>query len=172
MSYLYEPMPCMPSKTQRKMPCKNANRRRRRKEKKKKSQTLMKISSCIQPFNASLAPPIANCRPILPKHTHAQKRTLAIQVRTAIPSCVIPVANANSSPVLFSPNVVGGLSVDDGINSGFSPRTRPIPATPTTVDSRNPVLVRSMRYHKTGFTSARVREACVVDSHGSRRFDS
>ena len=115
------------------------------------------------------SPPIANCRPMLPKQTQAQKRTLATQVRTAMPSCVTPTANASFSAALFRPNVADELPVDVGINSGFRPRRSPIPANPTAIERRNPDRVRSIRYHRTGLARARATEACVVDSHGSRR---
>lgn len=125
----------------------------------------------VHDFNDSpWVPPIANCRPILPKHTHAQKRTLATQVRRATPSCVIPATSPYSSPVPFRPGNAVALSADEGINSGLSPKMIPIPANPTVVDNQNPVFVRSIRYHNTGFARASVNEACVVDSHGSRRY--
>lgn len=108
---------------------------------------------------------------MLPKHTQAQNRTLATQVRTATPSCVMLVTNAKSAPVLSGPNDVAvELLIDERINSGFRPRIMPIPASPTIVDRKNPDRVRSIRYHRTGFARARVTEACVVDSHGSRRY--
>jgi hypothetical protein len=47
----------------------------------------------------------------------------------------------------------------------------PIPATPTTVDMTKPVIVRSMRYQRTGFVRANVADAWVVDAHGVLRCD-
>ena len=42
-----------------------------------------------------------------------------------------------------------------------------VPPTPTTVDSKNPVFERSIKYHNTGFARASVSETCKVDCHGS-----
>lgn len=136
----------------------------------KKKPTYLSTCDVHDSKDSPWVPPIASCRPILPKHTHAQKRTLATQVRRATPSCVIPVTNPYSSPVPFGPRNVVALSADEGISSGLSPKMIPIPANPTVVDNQNPVLVRSIRYHNTGFARASVNEACVVDSHGSRRY--
>lgn len=111
---------------------------------------------------------MASWRPMLPKHTQAQKRTLEIHVVTAMLSCVIPVATACSLLVSFKADAAVDASADDGTISGRNPRTVHIPANPTIVDRENPVLVRSMRYHRTGLASASVTDACVVDCQGSR----
>lgn len=65
----------------------------------------------------------------------------------------------------------GGMGAGGGTMSGLTPRHSAVPAMPTMVESRNPALDRSIKYHSTGFTSARVSETCKVDSHGSLRFD-
>lgn len=95
--------------------------------------------------------------------------TLATQVRTAMLSCVIPAPNVFSHPVPLRKAVPTDGPVEAGMSSGFKPRTTLIPVKPTVVESRKPVEVRSIRYHRTGFARARVREACVVDSQGRRR---
>jgi hypothetical protein len=64
----------------------------------------------------------------------------------------------------------GGYDVaGDGTISGFTLTKIAVPMIPTTVETKNPVFDRSMRYHKTGLTSASVSEACEVDSQGSLR---
>ena len=112
---------------------------------------------------------MASCRPMFPKHTHAQNNTLEIHVDTATPSCVIPVARMYSPLVSFSAGAAVPIdaSGDDGTSSGRRPSITSMPATPTSVDRQKPVLVRSIRYHRTGFAKARVRDACVVDCQGS-----
>ena len=74
-------------------------------------------------------------------------------------SCETSAPSVFSSPVPLSNVVPKVVPVDAGIISGFSPRTRLMPATPTVVERTNPVVVRSIRYQRTGFESARVREA-------------
>lgn len=95
--------------------------------------------------------------------------TLATQVRTAMLSCVISAPSVFSHPVPLRKAVPTVGPVDAGINSGFRPTTTLMPANPTVVERRKPVEVRSIKYHKTGFARARVREACVVDCQGRRR---
>lgn len=106
---------------------------------------------------------------MLPKHTQAQKITLAIQVRTAMLSWVISAPNAFSQPVPLRNAVPTDGPVDAGTSSGFNPNTTLIPATATALASMKPVEERSIRYHNTGFARARVSEACVVDCQGRRR---
>lgn len=121
-------------------------------------------------FMVSLTPaPMASWRPMFPKHTQAQKMTLATQVRTAMLSCVMPAPIAFSHPVPFKNVVPTDGPVDAGIISGLNPRTALMPVMPTATDSRKPVEVRSIRYQRTGFARARVNEAWVVDCQGSRR---
>ena len=64
-----------------------------------------------------------------------------------------------------------GTGAGGGTIFGLIPRHSAVPTIPTMVESRNPALDRSIKYHSTGFTSARVSETCKVDSHGSLRFD-
>jgi hypothetical protein len=47
----------------------------------------------------------------------------------------------------------------DGIISGLRLRRMVVPKTPTAAERRKPGLERSMRYHRTGFTRASVRDA-------------
>lgn len=51
--------------------------------------------------------------------------------------------------------------------SDFKPRDTNEPAKPTAADNRNPGFDRSIRYHKNGFTAARVMETCIVDAQGT-----
>jgi hypothetical protein len=55
----------------------------------------------------------------------------------------------------------------EGIMSGLDANRIAEPVSPTKVENKNPVLDRSMIYHRTGLTSARVREACNVEAQGS-----
>lgn len=107
---------------------------------------------------------------MFPKHTHAQKRTLATHVRTAMLSCVIPASSADSAPVPFREGIAGADESVEGIKSGLRPSRSPITLIARVVDKMKPVLVRSMRYHRTGLARASVREAWVVDSQGVRRY--
>jgi hypothetical protein len=56
----------------------------------------------------------------------------------------------------------------DGIASELEARSRAVPVAPTAVERMKPGLDRSMRYQRTGLTSARVREACRVEVQGRR----
>jgi hypothetical protein len=58
----------------------------------------------------------------------------------------------------------------EGIMSGFEARRSAAPVVPTAVLRIKPGIERSMRYHRTGLTSARVREACIVEAQGSLRY--
>lgn len=55
----------------------------------------------------------------------------------------------------------------EGIMSGFETSNKAVPVAPTAVERMKPGFERSIRYHNTGFTSARVRLACRVDVQGS-----
>lgn len=65
----------------------------------------------------------------------------------------------------------GIAAAGGGTIFGLIPRHNAVPASPTTEERRNPALDRSTRYQSTGFTSAKVRDTCKVDSHGSFRFE-
>ena len=66
-----------------------------------------------------------------------------------------------------------GEGVDGGGTiSGFTPSSTAVPAVPTRAERMNPGLDRSIRYHSTGLTSAKVKETCRVDCHGSFRFST
>ena len=107
---------------------------------------------------------MASRRPRLPKQTLLQKRTLAIQVATAIRSSVI-----RSLPPSFCDNSVANADlprfVGDGTIAGLTVRSTAVPERPTAVDNPKPVHVRSTIYHRQGLTRASVSEACMVDCH-------
>lgn len=107
---------------------------------------------------------------MFPKQTHAQNSTLAIHVPTAMLSCDKPTSSSYASPGPGIVILVEGL-VGAGTISGLSPRMVPVPASPTSVDRMKPGLELSTRYHSTGFTRARVSDACAVDCQGSLRCD-
>lgn len=150
-------------------------KRKERKLENRATQMERCMGSCLanltyDVLKCSRREPMAHWRPMLPKQTHAQKRTLATQVRTATPSCVMPVASPYSRRVWFNRGIVDAEElVEGGTKSGRSPRMMPIPVKATVVDITKPVLVRSIRYHRTGLTRARVADACVMDCQGSRR---
>ena len=52
---------------------------------------------------------------------------------------------------------------------GLESRRRAVPVVPTAVEKRKPGFDRSIRYHRTGFTTARVKDAWRVEAHGSLR---
>lgn len=56
-----------------------------------------------------------------------------------------------------------------GIISGVTMKWSKVPVTPTAVERRRPGLERSIRYQRTGFTNARVRDAWRVEDQGSLR---
>lgn len=55
--------------------------------------------------------------------------------------------------------------VGAGTMSGFRLMTITEPTSPTVDDRRKPGLERSIKYHRKGFTSARLNETCNVDAH-------
>ena len=56
-----------------------------------------------------------------------------------------------------------------GIMSEFEARSSAVPVAPTAVLRMRPGFDLSIRYHRTGLTSASVREACMVEAQGSLR---
>jgi hypothetical protein len=60
----------------------------------------------------------------------------------------------------------------DGIMSGLEARRSAVPVAPTALERIKPGFDRSIMYQRTGFTSARVREAWSVEVHGSRLYRS
>lgn len=60
----------------------------------------------------------------------------------------------------------------DGIISGLSPSSIAVPVIPTNEERKNPGFERSMRYHRTGLTNAKVSDTCTVDCQGSLRYSS
>ncbi len=116
----------------------------------------------------------ASLRPILPKQTLLQNRTLATHVLTAMVSLLINCTRKPEScrDVVFA--VGGAYALGDGVGGagtmlGLIPSRKAVPATPTTVETMNPGFERSIRYHRAGLTMAKVNETCNVDCHGSLR---
>jgi hypothetical protein len=110
----------------------------------------------------------ANRLPIFPKQTQLQNSTLKIQTAPSMLSC------PNHSPVQLPPfprygyfEVEFPKDAGEGIISGFETRRRAVPVAPTAVERMKPGFERSIRYHKTGLTKARVKEACRVEVQGS-----
>lgn len=52
--------------------------------------------------------------------------------------------------------------------SGFEARSSAVPVAPTAVDRMNPIWERSIKYQSTGLTRESVRDACMVEVHGTR----
>ena len=113
--------------------------------------------------------PNASFRPILPKQTQLQKRTLAIHVPTPTLSLLI-----NRFPTRFSYDTFMAFAGGEGMAGegtiwGFTPNSTVVPVIPMNAERIKPGLERSIRYHRTGFTSASVKETWKVDCHGSLR---
>ena len=51
--------------------------------------------------------------------------------------------------------------------SGFDANNNAVPVAPTDTERMKPGFERSIMYQRTGFTNARVREACMVEAQGS-----
>ena len=112
--------------------------------------------------------PNASLRPIFPKQTQLQNKTLAIHVHIPMLSSVGSLEAALSSTELLPARwALGDGAGGDGTISGLMPRRAIVPPIPTTVESKNPVFDRSTKYHNTGFARASVSEACSVDCQGS-----
>ena len=104
-------------------------------------------------------------RPMFPKQTLLQKRTLAIQVATAMLSSVIKFSFPNFWDNSAARTDLVELVVGRGTTAGLTKRRATVPKIPTAADNQNPACVRSIVYHRQGLTSARVSEACIVDCH-------
>lgn len=127
------------------------------------------VFSCEKSRINYVLPLSANLRPILPKQTQLQNITLAIHVATPMVSLVI--IPSNPSPLDVWAALAPGEGVaGEGTIPGLTPSNTAVPVRPTTVERMKPGLERSMRYHNTGLTSARVRETWRVDCHGSLRY--
>ena len=75
-------------------------------------------------------------------------------------SCVMPVARPYSRRVWFRMGSADSEALaEGGTKSGRRPKATPIPTRATVVDMTKPVLVRSIRYQRTGLTRARVADA-------------
>jgi len=116
-------------------------------------------------------PPLnANLRPIFPKQTQEQKSTLTIQIPPSIISLLTRAGCNNCAAFTEEFRFRRENAAGEGIASGFETRRSAAPVVPTAVLRMKPGIERSMRYHKTGLTRARVREACIVDAQGSLRY--
>ena len=116
--------------------------------------------------------PNASLLPMFPKQTQLQNSTLAIHVLTPMLSLVIRLSDKLPSKEAFiafarRKEVAGG-----GTISGFTPSSIAVPAIPTMADRTKPGFERSIKYHKTGLTSASVKDTCKVDCQGSLRLQS
>jgi hypothetical protein len=108
---------------------------------------------------------------MLPKQTQLQNNTLIIQMPVSTVSWLaMPprVSSSASTPAsgpteLFRKGAVEGA----GIISGFTPSRKRDPVMPTAVDRRKPGMDRSMSHHRRGLASARVADACSVESHAN-----
>lgn len=63
----------------------------------------------------------------------------------------------------------GDGAAGEGTISGLTPKAMAVPARPTSMERKKPGFERSTRYQSTGLTSAKVRDTCDVDCHGSLR---
>ena len=88
---------------------------------------------------------------MFPKHTLLQKRTLAIQVLTAMLSLLMRPELWCESPTAFG--------AGEGTMFGLMSKAIAVPAIPIMVDSTNPGFERSTEYHITGLTRASVSDA-------------
>ena len=114
------------------------------------------------PLNESLLP-------TFPKHTQLQNRTLATQVP-------YPMVSVLTSPPIVAADERWSVSLmlvcwergdaGDGI-TGLTPRAKAVPIKATVAERRNPGLLRSTRYQRTGLTNANVKDTWSVDVHGS-----
>ncbi len=64
------------------------------------------------------------------------------------------------------------VKAGEGTISGLIPNSTAVPVMPTKAESKKPALDRSIRYHRTGFTSDNVSDTCRVDCQGSFRCPS
>ena len=118
-------------------------------------------------------PSIANLRPMLPKQTLLQNRTLAIQVLTAIVSLLTSLVPQLK---LCCDTSMTGMACARGDGAGgagtilgLMPRSTAVPVIPTMADRRKPGFDRSIRYQSAGLTMASVKDTCKVDCQGSLR---
>ena len=110
----------------------------------------------------------ASLLPIFPKQTQLQKRTLAIQVDTPMPSFETKWEDPFSAVKdLLPETALEDAIAGEGTMSGLIPRRVIVPRMPTLADKTNPVLERSIKYQSTGLAKASVRDTCNVDCHGS-----
>lgn len=133
-----------------------------------KHTQLRGIGHYKRPFRRSGFPK-ASRRPILPKHTQLQNKTLAIHVQTPMLSFVMILYDVTLSYEILGAFARGEGVAGGGTMSGLTPRRTAVPVMPTMAERMKPGFDRSMRYQSTGLTSARVKETCRVDCQGSLR---
>ena len=128
-----------------------------------------RISSQFEQLDQVLATccPDANLLPMLPKHTQLQNSTLAIQVQTPARSCETKLSMPTSRAVMFASVALIDSIAGEGTILGLISNNMKVPKIPTTADNMKPAFDRSITYHSTGLTSARVRETCIVDCQGN-----
>ncbi len=111
----------------------------------------------------------ASLRPIFPKHTQLQNKTLMIHVPHSTVSFATKPPSTSFAIYVALLEAVWVDDAGDGIISGFRLSRTVVPKTPTAAERRNPGLVRSIRYQRTGLTRASVSEAWKVDVHANLR---
>jgi hypothetical protein len=119
----------------------------------------------------------AKTRPILPKHTQQQNKTLAIHVATLIcsfrtqsvtrkdPDCAPPAGGDGG--MLELPEEKDDVGA--GMRPGLMASKAAVPRNPIAVLRVRPAVVRSRRYQRMGLARASVRDSCRVVSQGRRR---
>jgi hypothetical protein len=80
----------------------------------------------------------ANRRPMFPKHTQLQNRTLAIQVATPMLSAVTLMGQGKLIVLIGS---IEEFAAGAGTILGLNPRRRAVPVRPTVIERRKPVLL-------------------------------
>lgn len=116
---------------------------------------------------------------MFPKHTQLQNSTLSIHTPDSNVSELASPPRSRLSSHLSLPDeedddhgselVLNSELEGVGIISGFTPSSKPAPATPTAAERRKPALERSMSHQRSGLTSARVMDTCKVDDQASLR---
>jgi hypothetical protein len=113
----------------------------------------------------------ASLRPIFPKQTQLQNKTLIIHVPHSTVSFATKPPKTSFAIYVALLDAIWVDDAGDGIISGLRLSRTVVPKTPTAAERRKPGFVRSIRYQRTGLTRASVREAWRVDVHGNLRCD-
>lgn len=122
---------------------------------------------------------------MLPRQTQQQNRTLEIQIPDSTVSglanppskaaaSLLPPWRYGSAVALCRSSKAEKAMASEGVGSisGWKPSNNADPAIPTDPAMSRPGADRSIRNQRTGFTRARVRDTCKVESHGSLRYIS